>query len=161
MKRNKSEDDPAKSPKLHRVPEAATTHLEQYKLLRQEIIVCLQVITHTEVATTIAVGAVYAWLLTNDKLAPIFWFIPPLIVLLGGVRNLFTIIQMHMIAKYLSIIEQTLFEQNSATPGWETYLRKNKNIWYLVLSTGAGFLFWVILFGVTVAFSWYSAFGRK
>lgn len=81
------------------------------------------------------------------------WFIPPIVVLVCGVRSLVLFGRIRFIAKYLRLIEEETFASNSKLPGWERYLNEHgvypvvvtaTFVWTLVLvaTLSASLYFW-------------------
>ena len=100
------------------------SHLEQYKMLREEIMQNIREQYRTEMAAAIGVGLLYGWLILHKSNVPsrVIWFIDPLIVLVCASRCLFLLVHNRFIAGYLMRIEETAFGDDTNLPGWERYL---------------------------------------
>ena len=135
------------------------SHFEQYKMLREEIMQHIRETYRTEFATAIAVGAVYTWLLSNKQtvVAPVIWFIPPLVILLAALRCLFLTIQLRVIAEYLRRIEEATFGEDTRLPGWERYLSGGIQRSFVASSTYTAGAVWVLVFMASIVASWYFA----
>lgn len=117
------------------------SHLDQYKMLRDEVMQDMREMSHAELAASVGVGAVYAWLLVHKDAVtsfPFIWFIGPCVVIACAVRTIMFMIHIRYIVKYMKRIEKVAFGQDTNLPGWERYLSKNARrlfIGHIVVST--------------------------
>lgn len=98
-------------------------HLDQYKMLREEVMQNIRETYHAEILVAGVVGAIYAWLWTikpKREVRAICW-VPPAIIFLGALRCWMLTVQNQVIAGYLSQIEEAAFGANRL-PGWERFL---------------------------------------
>src|SRR5689334_815416 len=113
------------------------THLEQYKMLRDEIMQHVREIYRTELVAAVAAGSVYTWLLLHRQDAgatsPVVWFIPPCLLVACALRCVDLIVRIKGIAKYLRTVEEVAFADDAKLPGWERY--KVKRTWHDITST--------------------------
>ncbi len=146
---------------------------EEYKALRQEILVKLQHAVDIQKYTTIAVAAIYAAAFTLDRIgisdsaraiANLIWYLPPLIVLTGMIFYGIYDFVLQSIGIYIREIERH-FLRDTKPQGWERHFgREQKNP---LIGRGAGinklFIgvifnpFWLFGFLLTVAI----AFAQK
>jgi len=143
----------------HRNKEMKTelTHLEQYKMLREEIMHHIKEISRLESWGAVAVASVYTWLLLNDKSISrrYLWFIPSCIILICATRCYISTARIYMIAKYLARIEEAEFGKDSHLPGWERYLRRPDSRALSTASFIAAALIWTIIFATSMTVSWF------
>ena len=136
------------------------SHLEQYKMLREEVMQNIREMYHMERAATIGVGALYAWLLLHRPDVPsrAIWFIGPLIILVCGNRCLFLLAHTRFIAGYLRRIEETAFGGDTNLPGWELYLSRHNSQRgyrsYLMVSVTATIVVWAFAFCASMVTSY-------
>jgi hypothetical protein len=136
------------------------SHAEQYKALREEIMLYIQQVYRTELSAAVAVGATYAWLLVNKssaapviKVPAIVWAIPPFLIFLSLVRCSLLVLEMKRIAIYLKRIEEAAFGSDPQLPGWERFkVSKMGSSFDKKTIATAGFL-WVTAQVATVWFS--------
>ena len=132
------------------------THLEQYKMLRDEIMQHVREIYRTELVAAIAAGSVYAWLLLHRQDAgatsPAAWFIAPGLLVACALRCVDLIVRIKGIAKYLRTIEEVAFRDDSKLPGWERY--KVKRSWHDITSVVLAALLWLVVIGGSISGSW-------
>lgn len=136
-------------------------HLEQYKMLREEMMFHMRQISHTEMSGSIAVASLYAWLLlpTHVHVSRIIWFVAPGVVLFCGLRCLVHTVQINFIGAYLGRIEDSIIGKDAKLPGWESYLkasahRLNHRMTLLVPAIGAG-VAWTLALASSILLSWY------
>lgn len=113
--------------------------LEQYKMLRTEVIDLVKETRSLEVLVVGAIAALFAWLVTQRKTDLRLWFLAPVLALFGGLRALGLYVRIGDIAGYMKTIELQSAVPN--LPGWETYFEKN-NTFALSWIT---FPFWILL----------------
>jgi hypothetical protein len=96
--------------------------LKEYEALRKEIEYRTASQERVERNVVVGVLVTYAWLMTHDhlptilgKLYPVFWFLPPLIVALGGSRFWDDHVVIRNIGAYLGEREREL----RPTIGWQ------------------------------------------
>lgn len=139
------------------------SHLEQYKMLREEIMHNRREQYQTEMAAAIGVGLFYAWLMSHKSNVPsrVIWFIGPLIVLICASRCLYLLVHSRFIAGYLRRIEETAFGNNTNLPGWERYLSQYNSQRgyrsYLATSITVTLAVWAVGFGVSIVVSYLSS----
>jgi len=112
----------------------ALSHSDQYKMLREEIMMNIRETYRTEFSAALAVGVVYTWLLLHkgDVSAPrIAWFVPPFVLLVSGIRCLTLTIQIRIISSYLRRIEENAFGGDKDLPGWERYMLCGQQRWFV------------------------------
>jgi len=132
------------------------SHLEQYKMLREEIMQNIRELYRTEMAAAIGVGVLYAWLLLHRQNIPsrAIWYIGPLIVLICGSRCIFLGVHTRFIAGYLRRIEEVAFGGDTNLPGWERYVTQRGYKSYLRTSTRATFVVWAFGFCASIVASY-------
>jgi len=132
--------------------------LEQYKMLREEILLYIKQMFLTESWAAIAVGAVYTWLLVHKDTSPqvpsLVWAIPPFVLILGAVRCVHLVMEMHRIGRYLRNIEQAAFGDDLKTPGWERFKQSENRHWFDKIQEIIAGLMWVAGIIAAVLFSW-------
>src|SRR5580700_5299760 len=103
--------------------DANAFYLEQYKMLREEIIFSMGQLYSTETYAAIAVVVAYVLLLLNTHRLGTrsIWFIPPLLILVSGVHCLILALRISSIGNYLMRIEEIALPQGGILPGWEHY----------------------------------------
>mgnify|MGYP001558587898 CR=1 FL=1 len=99
------------------------SHVEQYKMLREETMHHLREADRTGFWAVTAAGAVYAWLFAYNVSLAAAWYLPSFIILFSGLRVLANNRRMMDVAKYLERIETMSFGDDNYLPGWERYLR--------------------------------------
>jgi hypothetical protein len=128
-------------------------HLEQYKMLREEIMFNMNQLYSTETYTAVAVAAVYAWLLVNKHRISVraVWFIPSFLIFVSSIHCLFLSLRLSMMGGYLRRIEEVAFKQDTTLPGWERYL--NTQRWVNTSDFGLASIAWVLAFGGSMLIS--------
>jgi hypothetical protein len=100
--------DPSPNPKL--------SHLEEYKALRDEIMLYQQEMHRTWLWAIIPAAAVYTWLSLQvshlSNVPPGVWFIPTAFVLLCSVRYGVFWYRIDRLAKYQCLLEEHAFGDN-------------------------------------------------
>jgi hypothetical protein len=132
------------------------SHLEQYKMLREEIMQNIREIYRTESVTAIAAAAVYTWLLLHRQdVTRVAWSIPPFLIFVATIRLLNLSIQINFVAGYLRLIEKAAFGNDTKLPGWERYTSAGAHRRFsAICNTVAGIVWVIVLVGSTVA-SWF------
>ena len=133
------------------------SHLDQYKMLREEIMHHMREASRTEFWGITAAGAAYAWLIVNKDehtLSPAVGFIGPIIILFCAFRVLSITTRMRSIAAYLRRIEEISFGQNTELPGWERHLENEVGHFTIFSPAVSGIVFWVLMFACSIAASW-------
>jgi|ERR1700693_520106 hypothetical protein len=96
------------------------THGDEYKMLREEIMLRIKATHQTELFGAIGVGLVYSWLITHkDKMPSSIWWLGPVVVALCGISNWVNVFEMKRIGAYLAQIEDVAFAQDGKLTGWE------------------------------------------
>lgn len=130
------------------------SHRDQYKMLREEIMLYASEIYRTEVYGSIAVGSIYTWLLLhkNDITTRPVWFIAPCLIFVCAIRCLIFIVRIKSIAGYLMRIEEIVFKQEDKLLGWERY--KHCIRWIDITDNIIAILAWTLAFTGSIVFSW-------
>lgn len=136
------------------------SHLDEYKMLREEIMEHMREAKRTEFWGVSATGAVYAWLLLNKGATAVvphavLFFSPCAIVFCCGFRALAITRRMRSIAGYLKRIEEIAFGQDPKLPGWERYIGKDVGHFRLFSPALNACLFWPALFIASIVASWF------
>lgn len=120
-------------------------------MLREEILQHLREVYRSEWLSALAVGAVYTWLIAHrdDPMPHILWYVPSLVVFVGGARCASLCIQIGIVASYLKLIEEEAFGRNVKLPGWERYVSKGKPRMHVIFSNGLAVFVWLIVLGAT------------
>jgi hypothetical protein len=123
-----------------------TSHLEQYKMLREEVMQCMREIYTIQVGAAIAAASVYAWLALhkNDVPSRAAWFIAPCVIIVGSLRSAELTLRIRGIAGYLSQIEDVMWTDCAKLPGWEHY--KHTQPWIDISSNISAIVIWVLEF---------------
>jgi|SRR5579883_3246684 len=107
------------------------SHIDEYKMLREEIMQHMKGLTQAQTWAVVAGGAVYGWLMTHREMLVgpwrFGWFIPPFIGVACSIISLETDYRIAHIAAYLRRIEESEFGQDSNLPGWERYKRHHRS----------------------------------
>jgi hypothetical protein len=134
------------------------SHSDEYKMLREEMMQHIAVLSRTQIWAVVGVGGVYTWLVTHRELVAgpyrYAWFIAPVIMLACALINLELTLRINHIAGYLRRIEDIAFAQNADAPGWEHYkgVRRSSDVFANIL----GVVLWAAGVLVSCAISWYS-----
>jgi hypothetical protein len=101
--------------------------IEEYKLLREEILENQREANRTELSCALALGAFYGWLLLHKSsiTSPAVWYIGPFIVIVSMIRNAILTYRINQTGGYLKLGEDVLLDNKSKAPGWEHYLAIN------------------------------------
>jgi len=111
------------------------SHIEQYKMLREEIMQHMRETYRTEFWGAAALAGVYSFLFTNKAPAhDLVWLIPPFALLICGVRTCALFGRMRLIARYLRGLEKEVFVDEREPIGWERYLSKHGGAGIVVIS---------------------------
>ena len=132
------------------------TDLDQYKMLREELMQHFREVYRTEISGAIAVGAVYTWLLLHKQgITPrAIWFIPPLVIFVCAIRCLALAISIKVIAGYLRRIEEAAFGQDDILPGWERYISERGRRRLLLSFYVFAAVAWGLMFAGSIIASW-------
>ena len=123
------------------------THLEQYKMLREEIMQNIRVMDTVQYVALIGAGAIYTWLVLNKSYvsSKFVWFVAPALLVFCALKYLDLNNRIWQIASYLARIEEIAFAQDSRLTGWERYKTSRKLRMYdkilFAATTGA----WLVL----------------
>jgi hypothetical protein len=111
-------------------------HLEQYKMLREEVMQHMREMYRTEFWGAAAIAAVFSFLFSSKQPAGnLMWFIPPLVILVCGVRTRVLFGRIRLISTYLQKIEKEVFAFDPKLPGWERYLKDNAGVDVIITAT--------------------------
>lgn len=131
------------------------SHLDQYKMLREEIMQHMREANRTEFWGVTAAGVVYAWLIVHKgALPPAAWFISPCVILFCGLRVLSITRRMRSVAEYLRRIEKIAFGHESELPGWERYLDKHVGHFRFLSPAFNAIIFWTLMVIASAIASW-------
>jgi hypothetical protein len=137
-----------------------TFYLEQYRLLREEIIFTLGQLYNTEMYAAIAASAIYLWLSIYDGRLSVraVWLIPPVLIFASAIHCLLLVLRVSMIGEYLKDIEN-VFVGNGDIHGWEHFKVSHPSVDTadFVLASCA----WLSVFVASVAISWSRAKKRQ
>jgi len=133
------------------------THVDQYKMLREEIMQSIREIGRLEVAGAIAAGGIYTWLLTHKDAANshLAWFIVPWVLIFCGIKVLDLTLRIQVIAGYLQRIEDASFGQDPNLPGWERYKTNTRQYQYDMAVVILAAVFWVISVGASIVIAFW------
>jgi hypothetical protein len=119
------------------------SNLEQYKMLREEIMQHMSEMYRTDFWGAAAIATVYSFLFSKAHSGDLMWFIPPVVLFVAGVRVCVIFRRMQLIGKYLELIEEDTFTVDSKLIGWQRYLSEEGRekptvliaicIWFVVL----------------------------
>ena len=134
--------------------ETELTHADEYKMLREEIMLRIKATHQTELVGAIGVGFVYSWLIVHkgNNIPAILWFIGPCLVALCAISCFVNVFEMRRIGKYLAQIEEAAFGQDQKLIGWEREQRVQRRVVnaHLALSVSI----WGLAFAATFWASW-------
>ena len=126
---------------------------EQYKTLREEVILHVSETRKIEVTTVAAVGAIYAWALTHSSIDEAIWMVPPVLVLLAGLRSLALLVRIQELGRYLEKLEcffTDLDDCSSILRGWENSRPRHlKTLFGPFANTASAF--WLLFLLVTAS----------
>jgi hypothetical protein len=132
------------------------SHLDQYKMLREEIMQHMREANRTEFWGVTAAGVVYAWLIVHKGALPLAaWFISPCVILFCGLRVLSITLRMRSVAEYLRRIEKIAFGHESELPGWERYLDKYVGHFKFLSPAFNAIIFWTLMVIASAVASWF------
>jgi hypothetical protein len=132
-------------------------HSDQYKMLREEIMMCIRETYRTELSAALAVGVAYTWLLLHksDAAAPrIAWFVPSFVLFVSAIRCLTLTVQIRIIASYLRRIEENTFGSDQHLPGWERYMLSGQKRWFINIANIFAVGVWILAILGSAAASW-------
>ena len=132
-------------------------YLEQYKMLREEIMFSMGQIYSTEAYGAIAVLGMYAWLLVNTSrisTRPI-WFVPPCLIFACSIHCLMLALRLSMIGEYLKGVEEAILGLETKVPGWEGYKFSHQGVEKIdfILASVA----WVVALCGSIGVSWWGS----
>lgn len=133
------------------------THLEQYKMLRAEIMQSIRVLDTVQYAAALGTAGIYTWLIVNKAQVTLelMWFIPFGLLLFCAAKSWDLNNRIWQVAKYLERLEDAAFGDDPQIPGWERYKRNNKLTLYDRVLFAATALAWLIALIGSFALSWY------
>lgn len=123
-------------------------YLKEYESLRKELDWHNEYVRSTEKAVALAVGVVWAWLVTHPQ-AKWPWFIPVLFVVLGILRSISVSRHFGRLHEYLKQLESA-FSANGDPGGWEHYLR-----WQSQSLSKSSIAFWTVLLLASIGVALY------
>lgn len=128
-------------------------HLEEYKMLREEILQDVREIYRTEVLAAVAGVSVYTWLMSHNKtyVPYLAWFIPPFVLLVSIARCADRTFRITTIGRYLKSTEKVVFKHDASLLGWEHY--KASRPWIGRSSVIIATVVWTIVFMASVMVS--------
>jgi hypothetical protein len=132
------------------------THLEQYKMLREEIVQHMRALDTVQNAAAISTAAVYGWLILHrtGQVSPAVWFVVPAVLVFCALKSLDLGLQMQHVAVYLASLEAAAFGDTSALPGWEQYKIRNRFTLYDKMRFVANSLAWLLSVLGSIYLSW-------
>lgn len=138
------------------------THLEQYKMLREEVMQIIRTTDAVQYAAALSTAAIYTWLIINkDKvLSNWLWYVAPFLIMFCALKSADLTYRIWQIAKYLTRIEEASFAQDSPLPGWEKYKLGHKLARYDKIETAATFIFWLLLLVGSIVLSYHLSKSR-
>jgi hypothetical protein len=135
------------------------SHLDQYRMLREEIMQHMRELDRMELWGVTGFGAVYAWLITHkndlhEYPATWCWWIAPCMVIFCAVRALTKTRRMESIAEYLRHLETNAFGREPADlPGWERHLYSVVGHYTILSPAVCAFVFWPLMIILSVVAS--------
>jgi hypothetical protein len=129
------------------VSQTQLTHLEQYKMLREEVMQAIRATDAVQYATALSTAAIYTWLIVNrDKVfSDLLWFVAPFLIMFCALKSADLTKRIWQIARYLALIEEASFAQDSPLPGWERYKFGYNLVGYDKFQTAATTTAWLLL----------------
>lgn len=126
-------------------------HLEQYKMLRTEIMSHVEESRKLEIYAIGATAGIYSWFITRASLPSRAWLIVILIPLLGGLRSYTLYKRIGLLSEYLREIENYVFTGNKKLPGWENYFQSKSLTPYKKQGISfSSIIFWLTLLAITI-----------
>ena len=127
-----------------------TFTISEHASLREEILYLIKQSYATENAVVLGTAALYTWAFTNTsaEISRIVWWLPVLVAILGGIREIGIRSRVAHIGRYLMVVEKALRPESEL--GWEHYLadvRKSMKGRILGITSG---LFWGAFLIITV-----------
>jgi hypothetical protein len=132
------------------------THLDEYKTLRDEIMLCQHEIHRTWLWATIAAAAAYTWLplhKSDIQFPGYAWVIPPLLLIFCAMRNVFFRLRIRWISQYLEEIEEDAFGQDKKLPGIG-HFKRNRVYKADRYSFYGAIIVWLVLIVFSTVLSW-------
>ena len=132
------------------------THLEQYKMLREEIMQNSRALDTVQYAAALGAAAAYVWLVTNKAQVTLqlLWYIPPMLLLFCAAKSMDLSNRISQIARYLSRIEESAFGSDPHLPGWERYKTANRLRLYDRILIAATASVWLLACLGSLLLSW-------
>jgi hypothetical protein len=109
--------------------ESQISPLDQYKLLREEVMQCMREMYTTQVGAIVAAASVYTWLFIHKQQHPLpnfVWVVAPFIILAGALHSFELRLRIRSIGNYLKHLEEVA--ASTGFPGWEHYKHKHSAI---------------------------------
>ena len=124
--------------------------LEEYKTLREEIVLHVNHGRQIEIALVLGIGAIYGWAPHENagEIINLIWWFPPLLAALGAFREWGHRVRIFQIAEYIRKIE-THFLKAPAPLGWEHYLVEKRKLSDNVVLGYSQYVYWITLFIAT------------
>jgi len=137
-----------------RVMDTKLTHLDEYKTLRDEIMLCQREIHRTWLWATIGAAAAYTWLPLHKSDIQFLgaWFIPPFLLIFCAIRNVLFRLRIGWMSEYIEEIEEDAFGQDKKLPGIGHFKRNRDYKWDLCSFYGA-IIFWLVLIVFAIVLS--------
>lgn len=133
------------------VTDVDSWHLEQYKMLKTEIMSHVEETRKLEIYSIGAIAAIYSWFITRSTLPSRAWLIALLIPLLGGLRTYTLYKRIGLLSEYLREIENKIFKDENKLIGWERYFHSKSLLVYKKQGIPfSSIVFWVSLLVVTI-----------
>ena len=134
--------------------ETQISQLDQYKMLRDEVMQYMREAYNTQVAAAIAAASVYTWLLLHKHDVPsrAVWFVPPCVILVGALRAFELTLRIRSIGGYLKRIESCASGPDSELSGWEHY--KSAHRWIDISANLSAIIIWSLEFAASIVASW-------
>ena len=132
------------------------THLEQYKMLRDEIMQHMRALDTVQNAGAVSAAAIYGWLILH-KTGVVFsaaWFAPAILIFCA-LKSLDIGLQMRHVAVYLAVLETAAFGDDPTLPGWEQYKVRNRISFYDNMLFAANSVAWFLAILGSTYLSWH------
>ena len=146
--------------------ECKLSHLDEYKMLRDEIARYQQEIHRTWLWAIITAGAIYTWLVIHRALINdlpksssfLLFFLPTFFLFVCGLRYYSFTIRINTITNYLLKVEEDAFRQenNPELPGFLHFSKdaKFRGVSLSVISLNVTFILWLSLIICSFFLSW-------
>jgi hypothetical protein len=104
--------------------------LDQYRMLRAEVMSLIDETRKIEVYALGGIGAFYAWLVSSTTAKDgLIWYLPTALAVFGGMRSLGLFVRLGDISRYMQDIEAKWSSLGLLDNGWETYFSKDERRW--------------------------------